>query len=147
MDLMLRLEREFPDGWAMSTSSPALRMIAPAMPDGVRIAAWCKTYANMKPGVWPCYSWEPVILHTGQPAQRQRRTPMDHLRSGHGQASFMGAKPPEFCYWIFDMLGARQGDKLVDLYPGTGGVTQAWRFYQMAIAPPAIEETEATRGA
>jgi tRNA/tmRNA/rRNA uracil-C5-methylase (TrmA/RlmC/RlmD family) len=56
--------------------------------------------------------------------------------------NFMGAKPSEFCFWVFDMLGARQGDELVDLFPGTGAVTQAWAFYQATIAPPAVAEAQ-----
>lgn len=136
VELMLRLEREYPDGWAMSTSSPALRVIAPAMPEGARIAAWCKTFSNMKPWVWPTYAWEPVIFHPGK-AQRDRPTPFDYFQSMPTMKNFMGAKPAEFCFWIFDMLGARQGDELVDLFPGTGAVSQAWEFYQRTIAPPA----------
>lgn len=142
VELMLWLEREYPDGWAMSTSSPALRVIAPAMPERARIAAWGKTFANMKPNVYPCYAWEPVILRTAQFAsegnavQRDRRTPYDWMQSMPTMRNFMGAKPSEFCFWIFDMLGARQGDELVDLFPGTGAVSQAWEFYQRTIAPP-----------
>jgi hypothetical protein len=34
--------------------------------------------------------------------------------------------------WAFQQLGARPGDELVDLYPGSGAVSQAWRRYTAA---------------
>lgn len=37
-----------------------------------------------------------------------------------------GAKPPKVCRWIFCCLGAEKGDELVDLFPGTGIVTDTW---------------------
>jgi len=138
--LMLRLEAEFPDGWAMSTSSPALRVVCAAMPERARVAAWCKTFGGMKPWVYPTYAWEPVVFRAAPKlANLDRQTPFDYFQSMPTMKNFMGAKPAEFCFWIFDMLGARQGDELVDLFPGTGAVTQAWQFYQATIAPPALE--------
>ena len=138
--LMKRLERDFPDGWAMSSHMPALRAIAPEMPEGARIGAWVKSFARTFPGVWPTYAWEPVIYYRGRGDQKDRPRPYDGIKIAPQMRNFMGAKPPEFCYWVFDMLGARQGDELVDLFPGTGAVTQAWRFYQATIAPPALSE-------
>lgn len=134
--LMARLEEEFPDGWAMSSSSPALREIVPAMPKKARIAVWCKPFVRIPINIWPAYSFEPVIVRPGRCDRGAHRdTPFDHLVCGATWRNFMGAKPPEFCYWVFDMLGARREDELVDLFPGTGGVTQAWRFYREALAP------------
>ena len=140
VELMLRLEEEFPDGWAMSSHTPALRMIAGSMPPRTRIAAWCKPNANGRPTVYPQYSWEPVVFRPAPYSKPESRWPKDFLLASPQLNNFMGAKPPEFCYWIFDMLGARQGDELVDMFPGTGAVTQAWRFYQATIAPPALQE-------
>jgi hypothetical protein len=42
----------------------------------------------------------------------------------------IGAKPAAFCFWMFDLLGARPGDDFVDLFPGSGGVTRAWQVYE-----------------
>jgi hypothetical protein len=36
-----------------------------------------------------------------------------------------GAKPPEFCDWILNLLGYQSGDGFDDLYPGTGGMAEA----------------------
>lgn len=36
-----------------------------------------------------------------------------------------GAKPPEFCDWVLNLLGYQQGDIVDDLFPGSGAFTQA----------------------
>ena len=41
----------------------------------------------------------------------------------------MGAKPAEFCRWVFDLLAATTADALVDVFPGSGGVSRAWETY------------------
>lgn len=41
----------------------------------------------------------------------------------------IGTKPAAFAYWIFDLLGARPGDELDDLFPGSGGIGRAWAHY------------------
>jgi hypothetical protein len=43
--------------------------------------------------------------------------------------ALIGMKPPQFAIWLFAQLGARAGDELVDLYPSSGAVTEAWRRY------------------
>jgi hypothetical protein len=125
--LIGRLVREFPDGWAMSASSPSLRAILPLCPEDVRVAAWVKPFASFKPNVNPAYTWEPVIFRGGRKRDRSHPTVRDHvsvpitLKKG-----LTGAKPLAFCLWLFDLLGMEVHDELVDLYPGTGIVTEAW---------------------
>jgi hypothetical protein len=46
-----------------------------------------------------------------------------------------GAKPRGFCRWVFDLLGARKGDTLDDLFPGSGAVTAAWQEWSGQHAP------------
>lgn len=139
--LIERLCADYPDGWAMSASSPSLRALLPLCPPDVRVAAWVKTFGAFKKGVRPAYMWEPVIFWRGRnpsaghphppPAKgAQQTTPKDFtitvieeealpqpitLRKG-----FTGAKPPVFCQWVLDLLGYRDGDELDDVYPGTG---------------------------
>jgi hypothetical protein len=48
-------------------------------------------------------------------------------------ARVTGAKPARFCKWLFELLGAADGDELVDLFPGSGGVERAWRIYAAAL--------------
>lgn len=60
---------EYPDGWALSTSTPALRQVLnlchdQGIPDAdIRVGSWCKPFAVYKPGVPVAYTWEPVIFH------------------------------------------------------------------------------------
>lgn len=161
------------DGWALSLSSPSLRLLlsdgraqrerdlkrlraeasAPmppayshhrwalehaaewltnqpidAMaPEGARIGAWVKPFASFKPGVNPGYCWEPVIFSPARSGERDRPTVRDwHSENITLKKGLAGAKPPGFCLWLFDLLGAREGDTFDDLFPGTGGVSAAW---------------------
>lgn len=40
-----------------------------------------------------------------------------------------GAKPAAFARWVFELLDARPGDTLVDVFPGSGGIARAWDHY------------------
>lgn len=128
--LMTMMDGEF-DAWALSLSSPSLREILPLAPEGVRVGAWVKPFASFKPGVDPAYTWEPVIYRTARAWSREQRTQRDHVSANITlQRGLTGAKPYEFCAWLFDLLGASHGDEFVDLFPGTGGVTEAWQQWR-----------------
>jgi hypothetical protein len=136
--LIARLEREYPDGWALSTHTPALRDLLPLCPPDTRVLAWVKPFAVFKPGVGLAYAWEPVLLRGGRRRTRGQPTVRDWvaepitLRRG-----LVGAKPDGFSFWLFDALGLQPGDTLDDLFPGTGAVTRAWqRFCGRAVAHP-----------
>lgn len=128
-ELVDLLMAEYPDGWAMSLSSPSLKTILPMCPDDVRVMAWVKPFAVFRPNVNPAYAWEPVIVRGGRKRGRDLPTVRDWvsvnitLRKG-----LVGAKPPAFCDWLFDILGMQAGDDLDDLFPGTGIVTERWNL-------------------
>jgi hypothetical protein len=127
-DLMNVMCRDF-DAWALSCYTNSLKTILsmPACPDDVRIGAWVKPWASYKPGVNPGYTWEPVIFWGGRPRGRNVPTLRDWVSvNATMKKGLVGAKPIKVCYWIFEMLGAVQGDEFTDLYPGTGIVTHAW---------------------
>jgi hypothetical protein len=118
------------DGWALSTASTTLRAVLVLCPAGVRVGAWVKPFAAGKPGVVLNYAWEPVIF---VPVRKPRDLMVDWVRASAAigshrqrQSSVKGMKPPVFCYWLFGALGLRPGDELVDLFPGSGAVTDAW---------------------
>lgn len=126
--LIAELSRDFPDGWAMSLSSPSLRVLLPLCPEDVRVAAWVKSFCAFKKGVRPCYAWEPVIFRGGRNTNHpppvkggKQTTPKDFfvapitLKKG-----LTGAKPASVCRWILDLLNVQPGDEVVDLFPGTG---------------------------
>ncbi len=129
-NLVDRLCRDF-DCWAMSASSPSLQMILPMCPMDVRVMAWVKPFAVFKPNVGVAYAWEPVIVRGGRRRTREQPTVRDWvsavitLRKG-----LTGAKPREFCWWLFDVLNLTAEDSFIDLFPGTGIVGREWDRFQ-----------------
>lgn len=119
------------DAWALSLSSPTLRIILPMCPDDVRVMAWVKPFCAFKVNVNPAYAWEPVIVRGGRKRTRQQETVRDWvsevitLRKG-----LSGVKPLGFCYWLFAVLNAEPGDEFDDLFPGSGAVSRAWNSFQ-----------------
>jgi hypothetical protein len=127
-ELVTRLELQYPDGWALSTSATALQRVLALCPESVTIAVWHNTNAEPpgnRPNRW-WHCWEPVIVRGGRPG------PVRSLLAC-GQAGnvgrFPGGKPEAFCRWMFALLGALPGDELDDLFPGSGAVGRAWRIY------------------
>lgn len=129
--LVERLEREFPDGWAMSLSTPSLRTILPLCPDDARVGAWVKPFASFKPNVNPAYAWEPVIFRGGRKRDRTEQTARDWVSSPITlRKGLTGAKPAAFTHWILDLLGVRPDDQFVDLFPGSNSVGEAWEQWR-----------------
>jgi hypothetical protein len=138
-DLVARLEREYRDGWALSTSSPALFDVlricefcglSVARGD-IRVMPWVKPFAVFKRNVRVAYAWEPVIV---KPAERlDGAIPTRDFVSAPitMQRGLSGAKPDVFCHWLFAAMGLRPGvgDELHDLFPGSGAVARAWESW------------------
>lgn len=140
-DLIWSLVRDFPDGWAYSLTSTTLQKILPLCPHTppVRVMAWVKPFASFKPNVNPAYAWEPVIVQGGRKRTREAPTVRDWCAANITmQKGLAGAKPVAFCRWLFDVLGAEQGDELHDVFPGTGIVTQCWDAFITRTTPNAL---------
>ncbi len=119
--LVQHLVDDFPDGWALSTSTPALKYVLNLCPEDVRIGAWVKPFASFKPNVNPAYAWEPVIFRGGRKRTREDLTVRDwHSSPITLQKGLTGAKPESFCFWVASLLGADNRDEMVDVFPGTG---------------------------
>jgi len=144
-ELIEQLHEDYPDGWALSTSSPALKDILALSncPRSVRIMAWVKPFCSFKPNVNPAYAWEPVLVYGGRKRGRDKPTVRDFVSVNITlKKGLCGAKPPEFCYWLFSVLGAEKGDTLDDLFPGTGIVSDCWRkFQEVNICPYYCDES------
>lgn len=143
-DLVELLVAGYPDGWALSTSAAALRDVLPLCPPGVRTCVWRRRvrYARSRRAL---SAWEPLLVVGGrQLATDAAQTLVDDLatddillddvldyrgRYGSFPRALIGMKPPEFAVWMFGQLGARGGDDLVDLYPGSGAIARAWAIY------------------
>ncbi|WP_142705657.1 hypothetical protein [Cryptosporangium phraense] len=123
------------DGWALSTSAVALPAVLALCPPGVRVAAWHRG-PRTTPSRWPLTAWEPVIYIGGRqivatPGAERRTDSLVHgvcaMTTLPGRV--IGAKPAEFCRWLFTLLGAAPGDTLDDLFPGSGVVARAWAVF------------------
>lgn len=129
-ELIERLCDEYTDGWAMSLTSTSLKTILAMCPDDVRIGAWVKPFCSFKPGVGVAYAWEPVIFRGGRKRNRKQDTVRDFVQVNITlQKGLPGAKPKQFCYWVFDLLNLKNGDTLVDIFPGTGIVSKSFEQY------------------
>lgn len=129
--LINRLVKEYPDGWALSCSSPSLHKIIPMLNSSCRIMAWVKPFCSFKPFVNPAYAWEPVIVYGGRKRGRQKQTVRDFISCNITlKKGLSGAKPKDFCYWLFEILGMEKEDTLDDLFPGTGIVTRALKEWK-----------------
>jgi hypothetical protein len=132
-ELVALLEREFGDGWALSTAADRLQDVLALCPPGVLIGSWHRplqrTYSSRA-----LSAWEPVIVRGGRPLAMDKPQVVTNALVARGRHrshphAMVGMKPPAFAVWIFEQLGARPGDELVDLYPGSGAVSQAWDLY------------------
>lgn len=129
-ELVTRLMQEYPEGWALSCSSPSLHELLPLVPRDTRIMAWVKPFASFKPGVNPAYAWEPLLVRGGRKRTREQPTVRDWVSANITLKKGMtGAKPDDVCFWLFDVLNLQPGDQLDDLFPGTYVVTESWKKY------------------
>jgi hypothetical protein len=126
--LIKALDSRF-DGWAFSCHVRGMLEVAPILPKGARVGAWCKTWVAFHKGVFPPHSWEPVIF---KPARKRDLGSAETVgvRDWHSSAAnmngFFGSKPPEFCGWLFSILGMEPEDDFHDLFHGSGAVKRAW---------------------
>jgi len=141
--LIGRLVGGFPDGWALSTSAAALQRVLALCPAGVRVCSWHRAVRPTR-SRRPISAWEPLVVAGGRELATDRpQLVRDALAYGGRYRTFPGAlvgmKPPQFAAWLFAQLGARRGDVLVDVFPGSGAVGEAWRRYsgQPALLLPA----------
>lgn len=138
-ELITRLVREFPDGWALSTSDAALQAMLKLCPDGTRTAIWVK--GSRAGESWRARNaYEPVLIYKG----RARKLGVDDMlddvliwggRQHSHPGALVGMKSAAFAEWIFRQLGAAAGDDLVDMFPGSGAIGRAWKLYTEVATP------------
>jgi hypothetical protein len=135
LHLLHELDRDY-DGWALHTSSVALADVLQKARlcriEDYRIMAWVKPFAAFKRNVPVAYAWEPVLVKPcRKPVVTHEITMRDWYAEGITmQRGLAGAKPRKVCEWLFHVLGAQPDDELVDLFPGTGAVTDAWEHWR-----------------
>jgi len=124
------------DGWALSASSPSIPEICSILSEekcSYRIAAWVKTFCSWKPTHRVQYTWEPVFF---VPVRDKGSKSVPSVRDFVScrittKKGTHGAKPDEFNDWIINLLGYQIGDSLVDLYPGTCGMADAIKRFEL----------------
>lgn len=133
-ELVRELVENFPDGWALSTSAEALQHVLKLCPEGVRVCPWIHG-GRKTPSKRPRTAWEPLLVYRGR---RRSVAVLDDLvdvlvwggRARSFPGALVGMKPAPFAEWMFRLLGARKGDQLADLFPGSGAVSKAWSIFQ-----------------
>jgi hypothetical protein len=131
----LSIERtvaQYPGCWAFSLSSPSLRTLLPFFPERARLGMWFKPFCSFKLGVTVTYAYEPVVFWSSRPRTREQDTVRDWVEAPAVKANITlrkgltGAKPEAFSYWLFEVLNLEPSDEFVDLFPGSGAVSEAW---------------------
>lgn len=111
-------------GWALSTSSAALREVLQLCPPGARVLPWVKP--NPPTGAGLCVRWEPLIVVGGRTTPHPVKDWLQAAPARGGDSDLVGRKPLAFAAFLFEVLGMGAGDELVDLFPGSGAISSAW---------------------
>lgn len=126
-DLESRRARGEIAGWALSTSEDALRFVLPLCPSGTRTCPWVKPIGASPATYGPHNTWEPLLVVGGRKLQGVRQRDWLCAQPARRGGDLPGRKPIAFCAFLFAQLGMLPGDRLLDLFPGTGVVSSAWR--------------------
>jgi hypothetical protein len=148
-ELIETLQSRGYDGWALSASPGSLATILPMCPRGARVAAWVKPI-GVSSRTWGMHNtWEPVVVVGGRPRRPGVRDWLRAMPARGGDSDLIGRKPLAFCAWLFDLLGMVHGDRLDDLFPGSGVVSRAWRELSATPRPrlASLSDRETSPGA
>jgi len=115
------------DGFAIAAWPTSLPTYLAALPADARVGVWVKPQA-VPSGSRVLTGWEPVLFYV-PPTRRPRGTgesvrdvltaPFPRPAAG---VAHVGRKPRAWTRWVLDVLGARDEDEVVDLFPGSGAV-------------------------
>lgn len=124
--LVARLVASSPKGWALSLSAESLRVVLSFCPPSARPCVWIKPNGADSRTYGLHALTEYVIVYGGR---RVRPGVRDFLiaKPARKGGDLLGRKPIAFAAWVFDLLGMMPGDRLTDLFPGTGIMGRAWR--------------------
>lgn len=141
-DLVARLMREFPDGWALSTSAEALDQVLAFCPRGTRVCPWVRGSRRVKTKT-ARRAWEPLLVYGGRQRVISKGEELDDVlllgiasRQRLHPNALTGMKPAPFWEWMFRLLGALPGDDFVELFPGSGAGARAWKLFTTRREPP-----------
>ena len=128
--LIAQSMKDFPDGWVLAASSPSLRIILRMCPPDVRIAAWVKPFCAFSAACGQLIMGASSLRGGRNPSNGFRRDSAAEWKAGNAKdfiaepitlrKRLVGAKPQKVCRWILELLNAKPGDEIIDLFPGTG---------------------------
>jgi hypothetical protein len=107
-DLVARLMRDYPNGWALSTSAAGLAHVLAYCPKGTRVCPWVRGSRKVASKM-ARYAWEPLLVYGGRQARRCEDLHDALIWGGHQHShpgALVGMKPAAFCEWMFRLLGA-----------------------------------------
>lgn len=123
------------DGWALATNRDGLKLLVGLCQErqlDYEIAIWVRG-ARKAPSRTAWRSYEAVLYRRARAVVS--REPGEDVLVHHAHAPttepgrVVGTKSARWCAWVFDLLGARPGDQLDDLFPGSGAVSRAWTLF------------------
>ena len=120
-----------------------LKKIKPTANTGFRVCTWIKT--NSAPtGSRIRNGWEPVLIynHPTRRSQQNGTRTKDYLIANAPREGFIGQKPFEWTEWVTELIGYKEGDKIADLFKGSGAVTSALIELDIEVEDLSYELTE-----
>jgi hypothetical protein len=139
-ELVARMEElRAPDGAAaLSMATPELRLMH-LFPSGARVLAWVKNWSQFRPGVWPTFAWEPLIVWGTRASWREHGGIEGNGRPGgvpfdwvvlnpaprKGKRAHETMKPEGFGDWVLDVTLGRRVLPVCELFAGTAPVARA----------------------
>jgi hypothetical protein len=116
------------DAWAIAMSvhslSTYLSVVETDSRNGIRVGVWHKPSSSPSGSRIGNY-WEPVLFRI--PKERRGHNSgnsmKDVLVASPLRTNFVGAKPPAWTEWVLDILGYQTGDIVIDLFTGSGAVS------------------------
>lgn len=140
-ELVVRMLDEYPDGWGLCMSSKSILEVSGIITTLAPKSTWKDfRWASWHKGPRNCValhardSWEPFLVYRGrerrmEPAEKLDNTLVWGGRQHSHPGALVGMKPAAFCEWAFRQLNAQRGDTMADIFPGSGAITRAWRYY------------------
>jgi hypothetical protein len=101
-------------------------------PSSVRVFAWVKNTAAPRPGIWPTFAWEPLVVWGKLPGKEEQRavgkTPNDWAQFSSARSADIQhetPKPVAFAEWVISVtLGPRRG-RVCELFAGTAPISRS----------------------
>lgn len=111
---------------ALSMGSGELKLMH-LFPSSVRVCAWVKPTASPRPGIWPTYAWEPLVIWGELPGKEAEGTPPNDWAlfssARERNINHETPKPLAFAPWLLKTtLGPRRGP-VCELFAGSAPVS------------------------